>query len=281
MNSLRIIMGGYLKDELKMKHKIENKNDLLERNEIRFKELSSVKKNLDIQKIRYISIEYDLNQRDKTDLKKGLIKLSKKMDNLIGQITEVHKDVKLLESLKEKRQQDIDKEVVIEEHKMNDEAANNQYLRKIKGFIVVILLLLSQGVVNAGNIAKQTNLNSSSPSYENQIKESISDLNNLKTKVTEEQNRLKALIKRYNNAKLAMEAAAKQLKNRNYKMIGNIYGNTDPQSSANSLSMLSAIDAAKILSSMPGRKAGKILSVMKPDSASKITLEMIKLGIIK
>ena len=64
-------------------------------------------------------------------------------------------------------------------------------------------------------------------------------------------------------------------------MIGNIYGNTDPQSSANSLSMLSAIDAAKILSSMPGRKAGKILSVMKPAFASKITLEMIKLGIIK
>ncbi len=280
MNGLRIIMSGYIKDELKIEGKIEEKNDLLKENELHFKRLLT-KEKLDIQKIRNISLEYDLNQKEKKELNESRKRLTEKIDELIGRITEVHKEIKLFGSLKEKRQQDINEEQEKIEQKMNDESANNQYLRKMKTLTVIILLILSPIIVSAGKITRQTDSNSSSYLYENQIKASISNLKSLKTKVMAEQNRLQTLIKKYNDARSAMEATAKQLENRNYKMIGSIYGNTDPQSSAKSLSLLSSVDAAKILSAMPGRKAGKILSVMKSSTASKITLEMIKLGVIK
>ncbi len=280
MNGLRMIMSGYIKDELKIEGKIEEKNDLLKENELHFKRLLT-KEKLDIQKIRNISLEYDLNQKEKKELNESRKRLTEKIDELIGRITEVHKEIKLFGSLKEKRQQDINEEQEKIEQKMNDESANNQYLRKMKTLTVIILLILSPIIVSAGKITRQTDSNSSSYLYENQIKASISNLKSLKTKVMAEQNRLQTLIKKYNDARSAMEATAKQLENRNYKMIGSIYGNTDPQSSAKSLSLLSSVDAAKILSAMPGRKAGKILSVMKSSTASKITLEMIKLGVIK
>ncbi len=280
MNGLRMIMSGYIKDELKIEGKIEEKNDLLKENELHFKRLLT-KEKLDIQKIRNISLEYDLNQKEKKELNESRKRLTEKIDELIGRITEVHKEIKLFGSLKERRQQDINEEQEKIEQKMNDESANNQYLRKMKTLTVIILLILSPIIVNAGKVTKPTDSNSSSYLYENQIKTSISNLKNLKTKVMAEQNRLQTLIKKYNDARSAMEATAKQLENRNYKMIGSIYGNTDPQSSAKSLSLLSSVDAAKILSAMPGRKAGKILSVMKASTASKITLEMIKLGVIK
>ncbi len=280
MNGLRMIMSGYIKDELKIEGKIEEKNDLLKENELHFKRLLT-KEKLDIQKIRNISLEYDLNQKEKKELNESRKRLTEKIDELIGRITEVHKEIKLFGSLKEKRQQDINEEQEKIEQKMNDESANNQYLRKMKTLTVIILLILSPIIVNAGKITRQTDSNSSSYLYENQIKASISNLKSLKTKVMAEQNRLQTLIKKYNDARSAMEATAKQLENRNYKMIGSIYGNTDPQSSAKSLSLLSSVDAAEILSAMPGRKAGKILSVMKSSTASRITLEMIKLGVIK
>ncbi len=280
MNGLRMIMSGYIKDELKIEGKIKEKNDLLKKNELQFKRLLT-KEKLNIQKIRNISLEYDLNQKEKKELNQSRKRLTEKIDELIGRITEVHKEIKLFGSLKEKRQQDINEEQEKIEQKMNDESANNQYLRKMKTLTVIILLILFPVIVNAGKVTNQTSSNSSSYLYENQIKASISNLKSLKTKVMAEQKRLQALIKKYNDARSAMEATAKQLENRNYKMIGSIYGNTDPQSSAKSLSLLSSVDAAKILSAMPGRKAGKILSVMGAATASRITLEMIKLGVIK
>jgi len=50
MNGLRMIMSGYIKDELKIEGKIEEKNDLLKENELHFKRLLT-KEKLDIQKL--------------------------------------------------------------------------------------------------------------------------------------------------------------------------------------------------------------------------------------
>jgi len=147
---------------------------------------------------------------------------------------------------------------------------------KIFGFFLIGFCFASQAFAG-GNINKSSG--SSRALYDKAIKKEIADLSKLKSEIIKQQNRLKELIEEYKKAKADMQETITQVKNKNYKMVGFIYGNADPQVSAKSLSLMPVKDAAKILSEMPGRKAGKILSVMKPSYASKITQMMIKLGI--
>lgn len=144
---------------------------------------------------------------------------------------------------------------------------------------VIIIFFIASSVAYAGTAVKHPVTRAGG--YDKLVKKDIANLQKLKAEIIAEQNRLKTAIGDYKKAKADMEKTIKRIKNKNYKMIGMIYGNSDPQLSAKSLSLLPTNDAAKILAGMPGRKAGKILSVMKPSEASNITQKMIELGVIK
>ncbi len=127
MNIMRTVLAACFKRESYLNKQISDLQKELSSNNILY-ESRVVSKNPDIRLIERLFISRSLIENNIIVLKKDLSKILEKIKDTRDQITEMHKEIKLFTSLKEKKQQQIDEKITKDEQKNIDEIATIRFL---------------------------------------------------------------------------------------------------------------------------------------------------------
>lgn len=127
MNSMRAVLAACFKKESYLNKQILDLQRELNSNNILY-ESRVVSRNPDIRLIERLFISRSLIENNIVVLKKDLSKILEKIKDIRNQITEMHKEIRLFTSLKEKKQQQIDEKIRKDEQKNIDEVATIRFL---------------------------------------------------------------------------------------------------------------------------------------------------------
>ncbi|GEM_PF-3427770 len=131
MNSLRIVLAGYFKEESHIEKEISELSKSLEFNNALYESMIAMR-SPDIKRLERLFTLRSLIENQIGISEKRLKELSEKINNVRNQITEVRKEIKLYKSLKEKRLQQIKDDIAKAEQKESDDIAGIRFLNRMQ-----------------------------------------------------------------------------------------------------------------------------------------------------